>query len=262
MKKYSLKGIIDLHGAPGGQNGFDNSGHDGVIDWGKGDTINRTLDVIERLSMMILNLEANNTTSGVIVGLELLNEAATFNPDLYGGIDTVKSYYKQGYDVARRYLPADKYSIVIEGAFKVQDWVNFMSEPQYENVQLDLHIYHCFDAGMRQASYDTHLDVTCNTDGNQLEVQTLPTFVGEWSAAWKVESNYAAGEPYPNAEQQDFMRRFILAQMHTYDSWYWWNFKTENAPMWDLFVGWEGGWFPASPSAEVATACANYTRTQ
>jgi glucan 1,3-beta-glucosidase len=261
MKKYNLKAIIDLHGAPGGQNGFDNSGHDGVLDWGKGDTINRTLDIIERLSLKILDFEACNKTSGVVVGLELLNEAATFSSNLYGGVETVKSYYKQAYSVARKYLPANKYTIVIEGAFKVADWVNFMSESEYENVQLDLHIYHCFDEGLRRAPYSAHLDITCNIDGNQLAMQTLPTFIGEWSAAWKVESNFAAGEPYPNAEEQAFMRQFILAQMHTYDSWYWWNFKTENAPMWDLFVGLQGGWFPTTPSNEVAGACANYTTT-
>jgi glucan 1,3-beta-glucosidase len=32
-RKYNVKVILDLHGAPGSQNGFDNSGQRGAANW-------------------------------------------------------------------------------------------------------------------------------------------------------------------------------------------------------------------------------------
>lgn len=57
MKRQGLRAILDLHGLPGSQNGFDNSGRAGSIGWGLGDTLNRTFVVLERLAQRILALE-------------------------------------------------------------------------------------------------------------------------------------------------------------------------------------------------------------
>lgn len=42
-----LKVVIDLHGAPGSQNGFDNSGRRGGIGWTQGDTIAQTRTALQ-----------------------------------------------------------------------------------------------------------------------------------------------------------------------------------------------------------------------
>ena len=46
-----MKVIIDLHGAPGSQNGFDNSGQRGSANWGynQGD-VQRTKEIVEGIS--------------------------------------------------------------------------------------------------------------------------------------------------------------------------------------------------------------------
>lgn len=49
MKRHNISAILDLHGAPGSQNGFDNSGRAGPILWGTGDTLNRTYILLRRL---------------------------------------------------------------------------------------------------------------------------------------------------------------------------------------------------------------------
>lgn len=136
LKKYGMKALIDLHGAPGSQNGWDNSGHNTNPQWGEGDTIERTLLAIQRLSQNIIALEQDPATSDTVIGLDLLNEP--FPPRLSKGISIVKEYYKLAYDVARTYLPADKYAIVIDYAFDPWGWAGFMSEPQYQNVIFDL----------------------------------------------------------------------------------------------------------------------------
>jgi hypothetical protein len=46
-----LSVMVDIHGAPGSQNGFDNSGRRGNVTWHlKQENINRTLNVVSNLS--------------------------------------------------------------------------------------------------------------------------------------------------------------------------------------------------------------------
>lgn len=49
LRKYNLKVILDLHAAPGSQNGFEHSAtRDGLIEWGLTDeNIQETVRVIE-----------------------------------------------------------------------------------------------------------------------------------------------------------------------------------------------------------------------
>jgi len=255
LKKYSIKAIIDLHGAPGSQNGWDNSGRfTSTPFWGTGDTIQRTLDIIETLSQWVLQLESDNTTSGAIVGVELMNEAATWKlPNV--GINDVKNYYLTAYPIVRKYLPADQFAVVIEMSFCFDCWQNFMSNlSEYQNVMIDLHIYQCFDYGLNQASYQTHIDITCTNQISLVTSQTLPTFVGEWSVAFKLDSGSAYLEPYPDSSQISFMGKWALSQISIYHSHFFWNFKTESAPMWDYFLGF-GQWLPELPAQNASYAC-------
>ncbi len=55
-------------------------------------------------------------------------------------------------------------------------------------------------------------------------------------------------EPFPNAANQVFMKKFALAQMNAYEynsvGWLFWNFKTENHPLWSYLMGVQQGWLP------------------
>ena len=67
-EKYGIKVLVDLHGAPGSQNGFDNSGQfTKNATWTRGDNIEHTLDVIQ----MIGKRYANNPA---VAAIGLLNE--------------------------------------------------------------------------------------------------------------------------------------------------------------------------------------------
>lgn len=44
-----LSVMVDIHGAPGSQNGFDNSGKRGGIGWGQGATVDQTLTALNKL---------------------------------------------------------------------------------------------------------------------------------------------------------------------------------------------------------------------
>lgn len=245
-KKHNLQVLVDLHAAPGSQNGWDHSGHQGTIGWGLGDTVNRTVAIIDRLAQNISALENDPSTSGVIFGLELLNEPFTWN--LPGGLATVQTYYLEAYAAARKHLAANRFTIVIEMAFMPDVWKDFMSGPQYENVVLDMHLYQCFSPDVLQFNSSQHFDFTCNVQSQMLKQQTLPTFVGEWSNAYKVPSDFAMNEPPPTGDQIEFVLKFNLNQMQVFSEnslgSFFWNFKTETAPMWDWFMGQTGGWNP------------------
>lgn len=69
-----MSAIVDLHGAPGSQNGFDNSGYAGPILWPEPANVNRTIYDIGLIASKVVALNQQTATLNVVVGLELLNE--------------------------------------------------------------------------------------------------------------------------------------------------------------------------------------------
>lgn len=84
--------MIDLHGAPGSQNGYDNSGQRTSSPvWGLNPAnITRTLN--------ILNTIASEIGHQVDV-IELLNEVAGFDGSQW--VSAVTSFWQDGYDIVR-----------------------------------------------------------------------------------------------------------------------------------------------------------------
>jgi len=79
LHQLGIGAIIDLHGAPGSQNGHDNSGCTGPINWTQPVNIARTVEVLRALAQLSVGVNADPATAGVIVGIELLNEPWTVN---------------------------------------------------------------------------------------------------------------------------------------------------------------------------------------
>ena len=70
--KYDVLVWLDLHTAPGSQNGFDNSGHTGDALWDKSmANVNRTLRVVDEIASKVAEDDA---FSSVMTGFGLLNE--------------------------------------------------------------------------------------------------------------------------------------------------------------------------------------------
>jgi len=91
-QKYNINVILDLHGAPGSQNGYDNSGQrTGNPIWGVSPAnVTRTVDTLRFL--------AKEVGSQVSV-IELLNEAAGFRGDDWAS--AVRQFWLDGYDAVR-----------------------------------------------------------------------------------------------------------------------------------------------------------------
>lgn len=110
-RKHGLHTIIDLHGAPGSQNGYDNSGQrTGSPQWALDSAnVKATLAVIQVIATQL---------GPMIDAIELLNEVAGF---LGSAWDTaVRGYWESGYDLVRQ-TAGDDILVVIGDAFETVD---------------------------------------------------------------------------------------------------------------------------------------------
>ncbi|XP_062190949.1 probable glucan 1,3-beta-glucosidase A isoform X2 [Phragmites australis] len=215
---YGLKGIIDLHAAPGSQNGIEHSAsRDGSVDWPSEDNIEKTLDVIKFLAQRY----ANNPC---LLGIELLNEPSAAAVPL----DTLVSYYKTGYKIVRSYSDT-AYVIFCQRIGNADPMELYQADLGPTNTVVDLHYYNLFDP------YFEKLNATENIQfiykNRMPQVQTLNhangplVFIGEWVNEWNV----------TDASQIQY-QLFGKAQLEVYGEasfgWSYWTIKC-NSVHWD-----------------------------
>lgn len=160
--------------------------------------------------------------------------------------------------------------MVIDSAFRSSDnFINYMDSNI--NVYVDIHHYQGFGSYWNSMAMDlpdgwlNHYRHTCRWKMN-LEKQTLPSIVGEWSLAITdcqkyLHNGYQTPYVAPDAgkdsrickyynsdfdlysnEYKEFLKKYMILQMESYEAgsgWFFWTAKTENhcAPEWDyLFL--------------------------
>jgi len=278
--KHGVHVLLDLHGVPGSQNGFDNSGKRGAVMWADSyrdntgrvryPNIERSLAVIRNVTRVFTQPRFRQA----VVAIEPVNEAFVSVP-----LEIVKDYYLQAYEIIKQGTdPTHGYDIavVIGDSFRFGAWNGFMFPPHYRHVWIDTHIYQVFDTYRLQFSWAEHEKLTCGTNKPEVSVSPLSTLVGEWSlattdcATWL--NGYNVGSRYDGTmygytqvgicdgqndvnsqvfttEYRDFLKEWAALQMDAYESgssagWFFWNFRTESAPQWDYLLGLKEGWMP------------------
>ncbi|KAI9847672.1 MAG: exo-1,3-beta-glucanase [Sclerophora amabilis] len=259
-----LKVMIDLHGAPGSQNGFDNSGKYGDVGWQQGDTVSETIDAVRGLA------ERYASDTEVVTAIQLLNEP--LGPVL--DLDSIKGFYYDGWGTVRD--SNEDVAVAIHDAFQdVKDWNGFMnSDSGTNNVILDTHQYQIFSPDQVARSPDEHVSSACNLGSEQLGSSDKWTIVGEWTAGqtdcakWlnglgkgaRYDGSYEDSEyvgdcfgknqgsvsNMPKADK-DNLRHYVEAQLDAYEQgsgWIFWTWKTESAPEWHMKELLEEGLFP------------------
>ncbi|KAJ9053299.1 hypothetical protein DSO57_1025650 [Entomophthora muscae] len=266
-KNHGIRVIIDIHGAPGSQNGFDNSGkRDGIRFFDDYDNIRRMLNVAQVLSEHFARPEFG----GMVAGVQLVNEPAGWQLDR----GTLQQFYSDGYDRVRG--NSKEMLVVVHDAFvPLRDW-EYLRNDYHQRVMLDTHIYQVFDYGLLGMSKQSHLQKPCTRWGEIANSnQKLWTVVGEFSLAstdctrWLNGFNRGArydgtfeqgrGPVCPGCtcqgkddlgsyttEHREFLKNFARQQMGVYETagsgWFFWNFKAEKSPEWDFLLGVEQGW--------------------
>lgn len=250
-RKAGLKVMLDLHGAPGSQNGFDNSGKYGGIAWQQGDTTSQTLKAIRNLA------ERYASQSDVVSSIQLLNEPANWGLNM----DKVRQFYRDGWGTVRDSNGAT--AVVMHDAFMdVQSWNGFAnSESGLNNVILDTHIYQIFSDGEVGQKPCAHVQSACGNAGKLANTDKW-TIVGEWTGAQtdcaKWLNGLGKGARYDNSFPESTyhgdcqgkregtvdgllqvdktnLEYYVEAQLDAYEArsgWIFWTWKTESAPEW------------------------------
>lgn len=121
--------MVDLHGAPGSQNGFDNSGLRGTRQWFANSTnTQRTIQALQTLTSEFAQATYNKT----VIAIELINEPFPYTTD---EANTLRGFYQSAYSAVR-----ESSSLVValdDGFLGLQTWQGFMEEPDYGNVAMD-----------------------------------------------------------------------------------------------------------------------------
>ncbi len=230
--------LVDLHGAPGSQNGWDHSGHAGALNWTKPANIELTLQVIEELAALC-------TRYPCVAGIELLNEPRWDVP-----FNTLADYYSKGYQRVRKHLAPDQTAVVFHDGFRPDAWAAALTGSAYQNVILDTHLYQTFTAEDQKRNLPQQIAYTLTTRTAQLNtmMQTHRVMAGEWSLA-------LPGNTWQNLthlQQTAGHRGFGDAQLLTFDAlqgWYFWTLKTEQSTEWSLQNCVKKGWFPRTFNA-------------
>ncbi|WRX07901.1 Glycoside hydrolase [Theobroma cacao] len=217
---YNIKCIIDLHAAPGSQNGMEHSAsQDGTTGWPtSSDYISQTLHVIDFLASRYAKHPA-------LLGIELLNEPSAASVPL----DTLVSYYKQGYEIVRKHSPS-AYVVICQRIGNADPLELYQADIGSHNIVVDLHYYNLFDTFFVNKSAIDNIQFIYQSREAQLQALNGANgplvFIGEWVNEWNVTSG-------SQSDYQDFGR----AQLEVYDAasfgWAYWTLKNDRKH-WDF----------------------------
>jgi len=252
-----LKVMIDLHGAPGSQNGFDNSGRRGAINWQTGSTVDQTKNALNKI-------RDDHASHPAVATIELLNEPFGSSLDMNG----VRQFYMDGWGN----LENSGVTVTFHDAFQPLSSWNSWGSGMW-NLMLDTHHYEVFDTSTLVLSPTDHVKNACSF-GGQMRGVNKPTISGEWTGAMtdcaKYLNGYGRGARYDGSyggstaigscagyatgsvgqlsqQQRDDVAKFINAQLDAFESaagWIFWTWKTEGAPGWDMGDLLSNGVFP------------------
>jgi len=184
----NLSVLLDLHTAPGSQNGFDNSGQRGDIHLlsqpdGGSDTENmlRWKTIVSELA----NWAVAELDPAALWGIEVMNEPFGAWGKMADAIKVVIN--PQGYQQVRQ-AAGDRVNVIFQTGFLgVENQDSYAESAGYKNVWFDDHSYQCFgDYYNAQAvlpgGWDLHLMNSCE-DKYKHVAGNIWSFVGEFSLA-------------------------------------------------------------------------------
>ncbi|GAV51239.1 hypothetical protein ZYGR_0AD04220 [Zygosaccharomyces rouxii] len=197
-QKYGLQVWIDLHGAPGSQNGFDNSGQRDLyakkVGWLK---LNHTEQLTKVIWNEMFERYLNKGSNSTVVGIEIINEplAPKLDQDAM-----MKSYYEAFDMFKRRQDDSDNTTFVIHDAFLPLGYWDKQFDPDHKEVMgkylnttqkfhrnqilVDHHHYEVFtDGQLAESQWQRLRNIQNFAQSIGQELSHHPAVVGEWSAA-------------------------------------------------------------------------------
>lgn len=237
--KYDMGVLLDLATVPGGQGDSNDvaSASDIIADWHS--SVNgrdAALSVLERLAERYGRRDA-------LLGIELLDSPVmSVRTGLFSmsvGIPGhyLRNFYRDAYELVRRHMPASK-MVVFSDSGHPSAWKRFMAGDQYQNVVMDLHLYHYRDDTAQDIT--TPKGLTSALSRNKVLIREakglgFPVLVGEWSGAAVLSGSSVTPEG-----RRAYERVFVSNQLATFDTadgWFFQTWKTERRiAAWDARV--------------------------
>lgn len=250
-REYGLQVQIDVHGMPGSQNGFDNSGHSVPTPlWLKD---NASFDVSINVLQYLFGKYSGPKYQGVLHSIEVVNEP--FGPLL--GRSKIEDFYDIAESMSKKY---DVPIFIHDAFFGVGSWGGFQ-ETSTSQVTIDHHFYSIFSQAQIEWETTKHYENTVGL-GNILAQTRHSKVVGEFSGALtdcvRYLNGVGSGHRYDGTfentapigtcfQHEDITKwpqdkiintlKFIYLQIQVYDNtcsgWIFWTYKTESAWEWD-----------------------------
>ncbi|KAG5717966.1 putative glucan 1,3-beta-glucosidase D [Termitomyces sp. T112] len=284
-RKYGIRINLDLHAAPGSQNGWNHSGRLGTINVLNGPmgyaNAQRTLDYIRILAEFI----SQPQYSSVVTMFGILNEPQ--GPTV--GQDALARFYMEAYNIVRNAggIGENKGPFISfhDGFLPRSQWAGEF--PNADRMSIDTHPYICFGT-QSSAPMSSYKNTPCTTWGGLVNTSSANlglTTAGEFSNAvtdcglWlngvnlgtRYEGTYpGSGQSVGScstwtdwqnwdAPTKSAIKNFALASMDALQDYFFWTWKIGNSsvtgkvetPHWSYQLGLENGWMPTDPRAAI-----------
>ncbi|KAL2343032.1 hypothetical protein Fmac_004317 [Flemingia macrophylla] len=209
-EKHGIKVIVDLHAAPGSQNGKPHSAsRDGYLEWGDS-YISDTVAAIDFLA-------ERYASSPSLIAIELMNEPQGVN------LESLKSYYQAGYNAVRKH--SSSAYVIMSNPLDRDSKVLLSFAGAFSNVVIDVHYYNLFSDRFSNMNVQQNIDFVKKQRASDLSTLTTSNgpliFVGEWSGDWKVQK----------ASKKDH-QKFMQVQVEVYSrarfGWAYWAYKCDS----------------------------------
>ncbi len=223
-QKYNLYCVLDLHGAPGSQNGYEHSGDMSRADlWSDETYQNATVDIWKFIAEHYTY--TNPKLGKSIAAYDLLNEPCAYYNDQ--GLGSVPKVCGPVFDKIYQGIRSvgDKHVINIEGIWSYDCFPN-PDEYGWENIQYDIHLYNREHESVPYWYFNLKHEM--NLWGNEYDV---PYSVSEF--------NFFDDEDAWKSELKRYDRRGYSWMMWTYKAavrGWWdttWSLYTEPLKLWD-----------------------------
>jgi glucan 1,3-beta-glucosidase len=212
-RDFGLWVLVDCHGSPGSQNGFDNSGRSGVAKWQKKKNLHRSIAVLKTMAAKYGSMEY----ADVVYGLQLVNEPISWDNST---IEVTQKWTKKAYKSVRAVAENPDFVITMHDGFEgPSKWIDVgnaikgnssrpatavftfgnptkgnSSRPTIAGFALDTHLYQNQVESDKWLTQPEHIAKACDWVNTNLLPQnttnsSLPVFVGEFSAGTDICAN-------------------------------------------------------------------------
>lgn len=220
-KKYELKVVIDVHGLPGSQNGYDHSGQAGSARWYKVRSYQqRSVDYVTAIAKRYAQHPQ-------LWGFQIINEpfARPFHFAL-------RHYYRQTALHLIDILRKDTF-IIFSDAFTPRLMSGVLRGVDHP-VIMDVHLYHMTTLFTKYLSLSWFMEKTIRR-GELIKrlAKTQPIMIGEWSGVLRGDVIGKLSED----TQNKLFDTYVQLQQDVYQhsiAWFYWSYKTDGPGVWNF----------------------------